>query len=88
MKLTRPLSTEQTDSIRKADVILAHETGQERPMLFYGETALKRIAGSGKAENLCVVAFEIEPKSDDLEFLAAAVLSIKGECHYRSGMQS
>jgi hypothetical protein len=88
MKLTHPLTTEQCEYIKTADVILAHDASDTQPILFYGETALKRIVESGSSENLSVVTFEINAASDDLELLAAAVLTIRGECHYRTASQN
>ena len=60
-------------------------TGQRA--LFYGKETLEGIRKSGVPSELSVISFRYDSHSEQLEFLVAAVMELKGSCCYCEGGQ-
>jgi hypothetical protein len=88
-----PLTALQREEVRAemraADLILGHNEAQGgKPVLFFGREALERIAANGREELLSVFRVAYDSRTDQLEYLAAAVEVLKGShCYQASGPQ-
>ncbi len=67
---------------KDADIIFGFDTTSGGRSLFYGKDTLARISQGGAAEQMGVMGFLYDSKTDQLEYLIAAVQVIKGSCCY------
>lgn len=71
------------DVVASADVVLAQDVMTGRQAVVYGRNVLEAIAASGQADELAVLAVELDMDTDELERLVALVRVIKGHDEYQ-----
>ena len=69
----------------KADVIIGTDQRTGELRLFFGEAALRSIAGSGMSEHLVVLEVPVDFSTRDADALAEACLARKGSTCYPFG---
>jgi hypothetical protein len=71
------------DAIHEADIIFGVDVkDRENVSLFYGESLLKRSVRTNKTVRARVLWFSLDFATDELEYLVAAVMTLKGSCCY------
>ena len=71
--------------LKGADVIFGRDVDSQRIFLVYGRDALERVRRRNKAEKLAAVTVDLDQDSDELEWLCAAVKTLKGKHDYQGG---
>jgi hypothetical protein len=82
-----PLSALKNDDVRaelkRADVIFGHDDAQGGELvLFYGIALLHRMLAEGRSPQFRVFNVSYDSRTDQLEWLVAAVRALKGSCCY------
>lgn len=71
------------DVVASADVVLAQDVMTGRQALVYGRSVLEAIAAGGQADEVAVLAVELDMDTDELERLIALVRVVKGGDDYK-----
>jgi hypothetical protein len=65
-----------------ADLIIGVDRASGHEFLMYGRAVLEELARTGGERDLRIVRIGMDPATDDLEKLAAAIVVVKGRCAY------
>jgi hypothetical protein len=85
--LFRERSAEFFDWIRNADIVIGtYPSGSQT--VFFGRAALEEIVATGDGAMLWTVYVDVDPATDDIEFLAACCITQKGACDYQEAGSS
>ncbi len=71
--------------VKDAAVVLGLDTSRDELVLFYGRETLEMINRTGVADSLPVAVLSYDQRTDELEFLIAAVRVLKGSDCYDGG---
>jgi hypothetical protein len=70
-------------ALQQADLLFGHDEAQGgKPVLFFGRALLRRIVGENKGRPVKVFGISCDSRTDQLEWLCAAVTVLKGHCGY------
>ena len=71
--------------LKDADVILGFDKANDaRPVVFFGKQRFVDIAKSGRSTRLAMIGLNYDSRTRELEWLCAAVLTLKGRCEYEA----
>ena len=76
-------SEEFRTAFSKVHAVFGYDENRDKFILFFGRTAFEFTGSLRKEQALTAVVFEIDQRTDSLEFLAAACETLLGGCDYR-----
>jgi hypothetical protein len=72
-------------ALKGADLVFGHDESRDgRPVLFFGRETLEEIAADRQSRPCNVFRISYDSRTDQLEYLAAAVEALKGSCCYEA----
>ena len=83
--LTYPIGEKAHTLVQGAEIIFGIDVMSQRRFLLYGAKTLERIAQTGSAEMLPVIAIELDQETEELEMAVALVRTVKGSDDYKAG---